>query len=88
MVHLSQNEVQFMNAGRGKNLSAIRWYISQGLSANTLDENRTSILHIACRDGSFQIVEELVNCGANISIADVGGWTALHIASHCGRSRF
>ena len=35
----------------------------------------------------MQIIEELLTKGANINIADVGGWTALHISSHCGRSK-
>ena len=76
-----------MHASSGRNISAIRWYISQGVSANTLDENRTSALHIACRDGSFAIVEELLAHEANVNMADVGGWTPLHVASHCKRPK-
>ena len=47
IARLTHNEIQFMHAASGRNIAAIRWFISQGVSANTLDENRTSALHIA-----------------------------------------
>lgn len=48
---------------------------------NTVDENRTSPLHIACSQGGLQTVEELLNHGADIKLTDCAGWTALHVAT-------
>jgi hypothetical protein len=85
MKYLEYNEAQLMYAAAGTNVSAVRWYLSQGASADTFDENRSSPLHVACRSGSFQVVEELVNISASVNIADCGGWTCLHVASYNGR---
>lgn len=85
MKYLEYNEAQLMYAAAGSNVSAVRWYLSQGASADTFDENRSSPLHIACRSGSFQVVEELVNNSASLNIADCGGWTCLHVASYNSR---
>jgi hypothetical protein len=85
MKYLEYNEAQLMYAAAGSNVSAVRWYLSQGANADTFDENRSSPLHVACRSGSFQVVEELVNNSASVNIADCGGWTCLHVASYNGR---
>ena len=59
-----------MKVSAGANVGVIRHFISKGASANTLDEYRTSPLHIASRHGRLQIVEELLNSGANVNITD------------------
>ena len=59
--YLSSIEQNYMNACSKKNIAAIRYYIKQGASVNTYDEDRTSNLHIACRYASFQLIEELIN---------------------------
>src|SRR5574343_360211 len=80
--HLSNNEVQFLYSAGSSNLSSVRWYISQGINPNTYDENRTSPLHIAARQGSLQIIKELLSRGACINLADCAGWTPLHVAAY------
>lgn len=55
------------------------------MSPNTYDENRTSPLHIAARQGSIQIIQELLEKGAFINLTDCAGWTPLHVASYYGR---
>lgn len=60
--------------------------MKQGVNVNLLDEDRTSPLHVACRSGSLQVVEELVNHGSMMNIADIAGWTPLHIAAYFKRS--
>jgi Sec7 domain/Ankyrin repeats (3 copies) len=64
----------------------LRWYISQGINPNTYDENRTSPLHIAARQGSIQIIKELIISHAGINLTDCAGWTPLHVAAYYGRS--
>lgn len=84
--HLSYNEVQFLYSAGSSNLSSLRWYISQGINPNTYDENRTSPLHIAARQGSLQIIKELLSSGACINLTDCAGWTPLHVAAYYGRA--
>ena len=83
---LQKEEVGFLKACSGKNVSALRYYMNKGVNVNLLDEDRTSPLHVACRSGGLQVVEELLNWGATITIADMAGWTPLHIASFYQRS--
>jgi len=82
IAYLSKEEVCFLKACSGKNISALRYYMNKGTNVNLLDEDRTSPLHIACRSGSLQVVEELINWGAAVNIADMAGWTPLHIAAY------
>lgn len=62
------------------NVAAIRYLTINGVNINILDEDRTSPLHLACRTGSLQMVEELINQGSMINLPDLVGWTPLHIA--------
>lgn len=39
-------------------------------------------LHLACRDGNFELVKELLNLGVEINKQDSDGLTALHIAKN------
>ncbi|XP_072282406.1 protein phosphatase 1 regulatory subunit 12C isoform X9 [Pyxicephalus adspersus] len=43
-----------------------------------------SALHQACIDENLEVVEFLVNHGANVNQADNEGWTPLHVAASCG----
>ena len=82
IAYLSKEEIGFLKACSGKNISALRYYMNKGTNVNLLDEDRTSPLHVACRSGSLQVVEELINWGAAVNIADMAGWTSLHIAAY------
>ena len=86
IAYLEREEIGFLKACSGKNVSALRYYMNRGSNVNLLDEDRTSPLHVACRSGSLQVVEELINWGASVNIADMAGWTALHIAAFYQRS--
>lgn len=70
----------------GSNIAGLRFLTINEAHINTLDEERTSPLHIACRSGSLQMVEEIINQGAMIDIPDLAGWTSLHIACYFKRS--
>ena len=84
--YLKPDEISFFKLCSGKNLTAIRHFLKKGINVNSLDEDRTSPLHIACRSGSAQVIEELINWGANINIADMAGWTPLHVAAFYQKS--
>jgi hypothetical protein len=68
-----------------QNIAAIRYLTMRGIHINSLDEDRTSPLHIACKGGSLQLVEEVLNHGAMINIPDITGMTSLHIACYYKR---
>ena len=78
--------MQFLYSAGTSNLSSLRWYLSSGINPNTYDENRTSPLHIAARQGSLQIIKELLLSGACINLTDCAGWTPLHVAAYYGRA--
>ncbi len=80
--YLQKDEISFLKACAGKNISALRYFTKKGVNVNLLDEDRTSPLHVASRSGSLQVVEELINSGATINMADMAGWTSLHVAAY------
>lgn len=73
VMYLQKEEINFMKACASRNLSVVRYYITTGVNINILDEDRTCPLHIAARQGSFFIVEELLKCGASPDITDIAG---------------
>jgi hypothetical protein len=74
-VYLNVDEVNLFKAAAGRNISLIRFFVSRGVNINTLDEERTSILHVAARHGSIPVVEELIQSNANLNLTDMAGWT-------------
>uniref|UniRef100_A0A7S4R684 SEC7 domain-containing protein n=1 Tax=Alexandrium monilatum TaxID=311494 RepID=A0A7S4R684_9DINO len=67
------------------NLAALRWLFVFGANPKAVDSNGTSLLHVACRTGSVQVVRDLVRRGLSLNSADSMGWTPLHVASCMGR---
>eukprot|EP00930_Biecheleria_cincta_P099591 TRINITY_DN91212_c0_g1_i1.p1 TRINITY_DN91212_c0_g1~~TRINITY_DN91212_c0_g1_i1.p1 ORF type:complete len:728 (-),score=127.20 TRINITY_DN91212_c0_g1_i1:35-2218(-) len=67
------------------NLAALRWAFVYGASSQARDSNGTTLLHVACRAGSPQVVKELILRSADLNAIDCAGWTALHVASCMGR---
>src|SRR5688572_2423450 len=47
IAYLKKEEIGFLKACAGKNLSALRYYMNKGINVNLLDEDRTSPLHVA-----------------------------------------
>ena len=81
----SQNEKNFFYLVQKNNISGIRYLIIQGVNINILDEERTSPLHIACKESSIQTIEEIIFLGSMINIPDLVGWTPLHMACYYNR---
>jgi len=67
------------------NVVAVRWLLLLGASLTARDCNGTSLLHAACRSGSYQMVREFVERGVPLDAADDSGWTPLHVAACMGR---
>ena len=81
----SQNEKNFFYLVQKNNITGIRYLIIQGVNINILDEERTSPLHIACKESSIQTIEEIIFQGSMINIPDLVGWTPLHMACYYNR---
>ena len=81
----SPNEKNFFYLVQKNNISGIRYLIIQGVNINILDEERTSPLHIACKESSIQTIEEIIFQGSMINIPDLVGWTPLHMACYYNR---
>ncbi|CAK9025407.1 unnamed protein product [Durusdinium trenchii] len=67
------------------NLVAVRWLMVLGANAKARDKNGTTMLHAACRSGSFLMVQELLKRDLPVDAADAAGWTPLHVAAMMGR---
>ena len=81
----SQNEKNFFYLVQKNNITGIRYLIIHGVNINILDEERTSPLHIACKESSIQTIEEIIFQGSMINIPDLVGWTPLHMACYYNR---
>eukprot|EP00435_Cladocopium_sp_Y103_P046008 s519_g13.t1 len=67
------------------NLVAVRWLMILGSNPKARDRNGTTMLHAACRSGSFLMVQELLKRQLPVDAADSAGWTPLHVAAMMGR---
>lgn len=95
MEYLKPGEKKLMKACAGSNIAMVKGYLeSINGTANILDEDRTSLLHIvfyylikqqACRNGSYTIIKELLKYKANVNLCDCAGWTPLHVAAYANR---
>ena len=86
MKFLNAKERQLMIASSGSLSTKVQELLKSGAPADTYDENRTSPLHVACRQGSIEVIQELIEHRAAIDITDCAGWTALHIAAYSCRT--
>jgi hypothetical protein len=50
---LAPSEINFFKSSATRNVSAIRFFLKNGVNINILDEERTSPLHVASRHGSL-----------------------------------
>uniref|UniRef100_A0A1B6CRZ2 Uncharacterized protein n=1 Tax=Clastoptera arizonana TaxID=38151 RepID=A0A1B6CRZ2_9HEMI len=50
------------------------------VNINSVDDNLSSSLQIACEKGYFKIVKKLIEFGANLNAKDIAGFTPLHDA--------
>jgi len=70
---------------KNKDTSKMKKLIKKGISVNALDDSKQTALHIACSDGSVDLIKTLVdNYKANVEARDKNGWTCLHCACYHG----
>ncbi|XP_058820039.1 ankyrin-3 isoform X3 [Topomyia yanbarensis] len=77
----------FLRAARAGDLQKLIEYLETGqvTDINTCNANGLNALHLAAKDGHYDIVDELLKRGANVDNATKKGNTALHIASLAGQ---
>eukprot|EP00811_Abedinium_folium_P022137 NODE_3142_length_2085_cov_6.232380.p1 GENE.NODE_3142_length_2085_cov_6.232380~~NODE_3142_length_2085_cov_6.232380.p1 ORF type:complete len:610 (-),score=163.92 NODE_3142_length_2085_cov_6.232380:169-1998(-) len=82
--HISElDRLAFAFAG-SSNFIALRWLFALGASPTINDANGTTLLHVACRKGSLNVLKDLLEHGLSPHAQDVAGWTPLHVAACIG----
>ncbi|XP_073512471.1 protein phosphatase 1 regulatory subunit 12C isoform X4 [Phyllobates terribilis] len=82
-----ERAAEFLAACAGGDLLEAEDMLRGPAGAEVIDSTNTdgiSALHQACIDENLEVVEFLVNHGANVNQADNEGWTPLHVAASCG----
>jgi len=74
-----------MSATANNDVDGVKFFSKGGaLVVNQRNKGGATSLHIACREGNFEIVKTLIDNGANVNITDNEGWTPLMRASLSG----
>jgi hypothetical protein len=75
-----------MSATASNDIDGVRFFSKAGPSViNQRNKGGATSLHIACREGNFEIVKILIENGANVNIVDNEGWSPLMRASLAGK---
>ncbi len=74
-----------MSATANNDIDGVKFFSKAGaLVINQRNKGGATSLHIACREGNFEITKILVDNGANVNIVDNEGWSPLMRASLAG----
>ena len=75
-----------MSATASNDIDGVRFFSKSGPSViNQRNKGGATSLHIACREGNFEIAKILIENGANVNIVDNEGWSPLMRASLAGK---
>ena len=76
-----------MSATANNDVDGVKFFSKAGaLVINQRNKGGATSLHIACREGNFEITKTLIDNGANVNIIDNEGWTPLMRASLNGNA--
>ncbi|XP_028991848.1 unconventional myosin-XVI isoform X3 [Betta splendens] len=90
--HLEENGVDVSSIHAMKTqrpstmLSDVRQLVASGESLNQSNDDRVTLLHIACASGYRDVVRVLLENGADPHPADNNFWTPLHLAAKYGQT--
>jgi len=59
-------------------IDTIRFFLGHGVDVDAVDNNYSTLLHIASYNGEVEVVQLLLECGANINARNKEGHTPLH----------
>ena len=78
---------QLMNAINGNDIGQVKQLINEGVDVNQLEPNGDAPLIMAAYKGHSEIVNILLQAGADTTVVDPGmKATALHAAAYAGRT--
>ncbi len=76
-----------MQAVKKNDIALVKKLIQQGINVNELDTNQDAPLIIAAYEGHTEIVQLLLEAGADVAVVDPGmKATALHAAAYAGNT--
>jgi ankyrin repeat protein len=79
------SKADFLKAIESGNLKTVLTEIENGAGVNQIDEHGTYPLHIAAQNNQIEIVEKLLEAGADVNaLTKQDGWSALHFAATRG----
>lgn len=77
-----------MSATANNDIEGVKFFSEAGPSViNQRNKGGATSLHIACREGNFDIVKILIENGANLNVVDNEGWSPLMRASLVGNEK-
>lgn len=77
-----------MSATANNDIEGVKFFSEAGPSViNQRNKGGATSLHIACREGNFDIVQILIENGANVNVVDNEGWSPLMRASLIGNDK-
>ncbi|MGH0132854.1 UNVERIFIED_CONTAM: hypothetical protein FKN15_050902 [Acipenser sinensis] len=78
------NNVTLLEAAARNDLEEVREFLKNGVSPDLYNEDGLTALHQCCIDDFEEVVQALVDAGANVNACDSELWTPLHAAATCG----
>uniref|UniRef100_A0A2I3HTU7 Protein phosphatase 1 regulatory subunit 16A n=1 Tax=Nomascus leucogenys TaxID=61853 RepID=A0A2I3HTU7_NOMLE len=76
--------VVLLEAAARNDLEEVRQFLGSGVSPDLANEDGLTALHQCCIDDFREMVQQLLEAGANINACDSECWTPLHAAATCG----
>lgn len=77
-----------MSAVVSNDVNGVKFFSKAGRALiNQKNIGGATALHLACREGNFEIAKTLIDSGANINATDNEGWTPLMRASLAGQAQ-
>ncbi|XP_033058987.1 protein phosphatase 1 regulatory subunit 16A isoform X1 [Trachypithecus francoisi] len=76
--------VVLLEAAARNDLEEVCQFLGSGVSPDLANEDGLTALHQCCIDDFREMVQQLLEAGANINACDSECWTPLHAAATCG----